>query len=68
MEYYLLDFIFYFAPDYSSFLFALAVSPIIAITTIIVSMMVGVFRGYGDQNLPDLPPTTLIHRIIRATE
>ena len=68
LEYYILCLISYYMPNYNSLLLALALSPIISITVIVVSMMIGVFRGYNDQSIQPLPPASLLHRIILSTQ
>ena len=55
LEWFILCEMLQWAPFENSFFVILAVSPIVAATTIIVFLLIGVFRGFRDADVDDLP-------------
>ena len=55
LEWFILCEMLQWAPFESSFFIVLAVSPVVAATTIVVFLLIGVFRGFRDADVDNLP-------------
>ena len=55
LEWFILCEMLQWAPFENSFFVVLAISPVVAATTIIVFLLIGVFRGFKDTDIDNLP-------------